>query len=449
MPFHKILILLLFPLFSWSQDLDQLYLDLAQQKPTEFSIIQLTNRENFLSSNSYIQAMGILDSEMVFYSARQTEAVQTAIDKVTIKIFQSQGRMQAFCTVLGDHPLTHKNLLGLSEKAAHVTADLCAKMLGGQRDNSERRYKFPKRYVFVFNVPESHPLQSWTNFSNETYIFFESQLSEPELAARILHELAIMTDAKQGLSMTTFPMLMESYGFKAYSKNGNLDENIQRLVLGHSVPLIRFAFAIVRAAAVEEIILKQIYGTDVMTKISNPELFKLIQKTNYRGAVELVMRESLPYQRFHLSLEHSILYPALGDQYFEKFYLKESQISEVLNNLEKFDLYFKHKKFLSQEYNTRQWLTLPMIGPESIFYTRGPRPRVGGGWGNSAQKKASSLTKPPNTSGRVDVLLNFKNQIPTQNPQNKIESAASKSISEALKNPLKKENRDGESSNKK
>lgn len=37
------------------------------------------------------------------------------------------------------------------------------------------------------------------------------------------------------------------------------------------------------------------------------------------------------------------------------------------------------------------WLMTPSIGPQSTFYSRGPRPRVGGGWGEVESEKKEAV----------------------------------------------------------
>lgn len=334
----------------------------------------------------------ILDFKMEFREARSSAKLQAVIDKAMVQIFHSKSG-RAFCSVYGHTAPILEAQIAVSPSAAKQISELC---LESHPDVAGGVFKpMPKKFYFVTNIPAATPFYSWTSWSNESFIFFEEQISEEELTARIIHELTVASDVKILLATSTVDSISESYGYKM--KNGFMNmgsqESVRETIGAMPFPAMKFAAVALRAMVVESLIIEDVFGKAGLYKLKNPEMFSLLKSRQYEKALRQMAKAMLPLQDYLLPVEFSIAPPrerraivaALG----ETLYINEKIVNLIVDNIVNSKISFESSR---GTVDLLPWLISPMIGTQSSFYSRGPRPRIGPGWSKETGDRRDVLT---------------------------------------------------------
>ncbi len=366
----------------------EFYRELAKAPARNFQELMYST-----SKLSLIISRDFLDSQMDLRNARSTPYLQAFIDKTMERLYSTKQGL-SFCA---QHEILFQRQLGVSAETAKKILSRCLSM---KMETGPLVGKEPKTYYFVTNVPANFPFHSWTSMTNETFIFLEDQLSEEEITARLIHEMAVQTDVKIMLGSNTVKEIAARYGYKI--KNGlmnfGMDEAIRETVGGMPFPAMKFAGVALRAMVVESIMIEEIFGLAGFSKLKNQEVFSLLGSRQYEKALRLMAKAMLPIQDYLLPVEflsarveeRRLLAEAMGEFY----YLNEQLVDILVDNIANSKLSFISK---SGSTSLLQWLFIPTVGTEGSFYSRGPRPRIGPGWAKYGSDKE-----------RVDILKNEK-----------------------------------------
>jgi hypothetical protein len=343
-----------------------------------------------------VASRDILDTQMEFREASASPQLQAFIDKTMVRIFTSETG-KSFCIIYGTNEMDLTQQLAVSFSAARRISQRCAQAYPNVRLLSGFK-AMTKKFFFVTNIPATAPFYSWTSWTNDSFIFLEEQLSEEELTARIIHELAVASDSKIMVASSTIETLAGHYGFKM--KNGFMNmgsqEAISETIGAMPFPAMKFAALVIRAMVLETMIIEEVFGKAGYYKLKNQEMFSLMKSGKYAQALREMAKTMLPLQDYLLPIEFSIVPPrerrATSQAMGENYYLNEKAIDMIVDNIEKSKIIFE-----AEDGTTRLlvWLLTPASGPEGSFHSRGPRPRIGPGWSK-------------NPADRSDILKNDK-----------------------------------------
>ena len=95
----------------------------------------------------------------------------------------------------------------------------------------------------------------------------------------------------------------------------------------------------------------------------------------------------IEHQPLFLPVEYMITTPEQSRQLVPHLYLNEQQIDTELEFIESKKLSLQHRETKTQV-SLCKFLSIPQMSGYGSFYSRGPRPRVKGGWGGSSSKEA-------------------------------------------------------------
>lgn len=350
----------------------------------------------------------IIDSQMRLYSNRDNPEVQKIIDEAFAKIVSTK-LGNVICSYTTSRPLNLMMQLGVSQNQAKVISQICENIKPNSDQNKPAPLKSPKIIYFVFNLDKNFPFHSWTDMDNETYIFFNDMLSLEEIYARLIHEYFIANDAKLQLSSEMGLNLDYWYQTKIINTGFNKEKNIRNIFGILPFPAIKYSLAIVRAMDAERVILKELFpGVIKSAKLENAKVFELLEHNRRLEAIGLAMRTLLPLQDYLLPAEYLIVPINERKMYAANLYLNEEATDLALKFFKTSKLQFKDKY---GTLNLVEWLTTPTLGIHASFFSRGPRPRVGGGWAQDKDfsqnylEERRSLKQP---TGRTDVLYDLE-----------------------------------------
>ncbi len=371
--------------------LEQVYQNLATAKPIDSSNIEKT----FFNSD-------LIDSKMKLYAHFMNPSLQNLIDHSFINITKTNfgTNICLMTTTIPEQLVQH---LGVSLSAAHTISQTCEKNAPElKRREIWQNFKIGiKKYYFVFNVPIDFPFHSWTSMINETFIFFNSKLTLEEIQARLIHEYFITNDAKLQLNSEMGLDLENLYETKIYNAgfDKNREMNIKNIFGIMPFPLIRFSLASLRAMEAERLIINELYPNAIKSnKLENAEILNLLEQRNQTKALSLVLSTLAPLQDYLLPVEYSLVPRHERKWLAPHLYTDEKSVNRIVDIFNESNLKFRSIHG-GPTLSLIEWSTRPMLGAHGTFYSRGPRPRVGGGW---SENKVDIVNE-----NRVDILKKF------------------------------------------
>jgi hypothetical protein len=360
---------------------------------------------------------GLLDSSMTFYSNSTTPEVQIFIDQAFLDLFPTSiGSLT--CGIIPSNPLLIQNQLGLSLKAAKQVVEICHAKNIAMADSSVPNLRISKHYLFVFNIPQNFPIQSWTTMNNDTFIFFEGPLTKEDIYARIFHEFYMTYDNMLLFSRQTLPLYFAPTGpFSTSGASLSRNSPADKIIGLIPMPALKFALATLRAIQFESACIEDVFGASGSAAMANQDVLLLLKKKDFANALRLTLKALIPLQDYLLPAEYLIIPARDRMTMIPNYYIDENggeQLVQMLNT-SKLKIHFpNHGKKVS----FIEWLMTPNIGISSSFYTRGPRPRIGIGWrGNQPKDKLNG--------DRIDMLqglLDSKNKVRMGLPKTNVES---------------------------
>jgi len=282
-----------------------------------------------------------------------------------------------------DYPLNfhiHQNqikILELKRNNSENLSDFLEKSLKVIED----RTKIPRKKFLLVKVNQMNiAFDSWTNQHNTTFLFINPSTTLHEIKSAITHEIYLAYDSKK---------YFKSKFNQSFHLNGTIQEELTRETKDKTdqineldtylqFPLIRYAFTMMRAFVFEMDVWHALYPDD--EKFGDEDLYNEVflplKNNNCAVAVANVLHLLRPIEE-SLMDENG---PSLDEVNLIKF--KEF----ILNNQLRYNLIqhsFVNKHFTTVSYSnitTCNALSIPIMGQFYFEITKGPRPRVKGGW---------------------------------------------------------------------
>lgn len=360
---------------------------------------------------------GLLDSSMTFYSSKTTPEIQNFIDQAFLDLFPTPvGNL--LCGMTPANPSLIQDQLGLSMKAAARVIEICHASNVTMADSSAPTLRAGKHYLFVFNIPQGFPIQSWTTMNNDTFIFFEGHLSKEDVYARIFHEYYMACDNLLLFSRQTMPAYFAPTGpFSTSGASLSSGSPADKIIGLIPLPALKFALATLRAIQFESAGIEDIFGAGGTTAIANQDVTSLLKKKDFANALRLTLKALIPLQDYLLPAEYSIIPARDRMTMIPDYYINETQAEQLVQMLETSKLKIRFPNH-GKKISFIEWLVTPQIGIGGSFYNRGPRPRIGIGW-------KGNLPKDKLNGNRIDMLQGLtdpKNKIRVGLPQTNVES---------------------------
>lgn len=292
--------------------------------------------------------------------------MQVHIDNAFLEIFNSPLQI-SLCNLFGNPQAIYQSL-GTSTEGAIKIASVCGNASRGSLSKA-----FTKQYYVAQD--DSQTLDSWTDSSNRTFLFLNKDTKQEQLKRMLLHELAIIVDAKSGM---TFPSFSLQTGQR--SSAGTLSSLFN---LAQWSPA-SITFAALRAINVENIFFGKPYITESHNQCSLffREIFNMVKKMP-TPPPELI-------QTHIVDLLSSTISSNFAPQNSEEQILlleKILQNGEIINDQNGSSLSFC------------QYMSRPLLTSSSArsFFAKGPRPRLtggsGGGQNNITMEKDIALQR--------------------------------------------------------
>jgi hypothetical protein len=224
----------------------------------------------------------------------------------------------------------------------------------GIRDDGE--------WYFILIKDKLHPIQSWTNNKNLTFVFITENDLNTEFFLRVFsHEMALKLDGKERLGV--------------YSFNENMPENIsfdlkKQCQINYALknPIIKFALSTIRATKIENKILSEL-GFSSENKIKSCKQ-NILEYAYPLGQVLSIL---------HTSLEVSLSYLAEECNRSDKKTVEQIVATPISKSIETIETNsFNTSKGVV---NICEYMSEPLLRsfPPTAL-SSGPKPRVTGGW---------------------------------------------------------------------
>ena len=343
-----------------------------------FRDARVESKSETLQANSILNIWGAgaqKNADLEIYSPEENPSLQSYVDELTLKIFDSQVA-RIFCSVLSGNPAIISQQLAVSTETAQKISQKCSSIRTDFVGDGKIKPEL-KRYHFVFNIAKDFVFESWTTYDNQTFIFFDHDLTEAELLQRMLHELAISADNKMMASREALPYLLENES--CHIKRGS-EKEIDAMIGIAPFPAVKFGYAVVRAMGIEALVLQEVYGKQVYKNLQDGDLvFQASTQSDYKLAVRKILNSMLSYQEYFLPLEYSLIPIGERAKRAPQLILSNKDLNFVLDRFEN-----SSARFVCDgigELSMSEWMGLADFGRMAAFYSRGPRPPIGGGWG--------------------------------------------------------------------
>lgn len=359
---------------------------------TDYSFFNqlLNSKEYQIDKAERIISKSVFSPDAKFFAAHENTYLQSFIDKSVTRIILNDVGIN-FCLLYKDDVQIIKNATAVSRPTAQYISSQCKRMIiaeyGEEYFNkiTPESKPFQRKFIFVIGENENKPLKSWTSLMNTTYLIFEKTEPTIEIYKRIIHELYIVHDHYSTLGKGMYNSISEEQ-FKV--TNGNLfsvgvKKDLDQVLGLLPLPLIRFNFTIARAHYFEDLTLEAIYE---LNKMDVPLQYKNIQTDNcweyIRGQGTLL----LDYQYLFLPFEYLIEEEEITKLLVPGYYLSEQAFNQTLDYIIDKNLSFEDR-LTKESKNTCAFLITPMMSNVGSFYSRGPKPRIKGGWTGSDNSK--------------------------------------------------------------
>lgn len=391
--------------FSYEMNLEKVDLNFFEDlQRSKFSKIESIIKKDPFSKE-------FLPSNSVAIEVDENEHLHKYIDEIFLEMISTPFG-QSLCFGFGDDNEPIRDLLGVQEKTSNIIAKSCYGYLSKKISKSEIANlkplnKFKKSYVFVFNSKLENQLDSWTSMTNVTYIFVDHLMTRVDLFKRVLHEFYVSYDQKFLFGNQTANYILSS-NYKVSSTNyfGRGSQSELKEIAGvHPYPLIKSSFLVMRATLFELWVLNEFQKhKGALKEVNFSKLYDKITN-DCESVLEDTMNSLFKYQLHLLPFEYSIL-PVEIRAYEAQNLLLNEKAPKIISNifreskLQLIDLESKDK------YSACQYLSIPELGNLSTFYSRGPRPRIKTGWGNSSEAIANDVEIP---ELNVDLIISNKN----------------------------------------
>jgi len=358
----------------------------------------LNSKEYEIEKSEKIISKGVFSPTAKFFAAHENAYLQSFIDKSVTRIILNDVGIN-FCLLYKDDVQIIKNATAVSHPTAQFISSQCKRMIianyGEEYFNkiTPESKPFHRKFIFVIGENENKPLKSWTSLMNTTYLIFEKTEPTIEIYKRIIHELYIVHDHYSTLGKGMYNSISKEQ-YKV--SNGNLfsigaKKDLEEALGLLPIPLIRFNFTIARAHYFEDLTLDAIYE---LNQMDAPQQFKNIQAVScweyIRGQGTLL----LDYQYLFLPFQYLIEEEEITKLLVPGYYLSEQAFNQTLDYIIDKNLSFQDRS-TKESKNLCEFLLTPMMSNVGSFYSRGPKPRIKGGWTGSDNSKItqSSIKK--------------------------------------------------------
>ncbi|MDG0818163.1 hypothetical protein [Bdellovibrio svalbardensis] len=297
--------------------------------------------------------------------------LQKQIDGITVEIFQNS-KSKILCGIFND-PVSAVHSLGISLPTAKRIYENCP------RSSAEGTAKIMAKKYYVSFLSQNG-LDSWTDYGNRTYIFADTSLNREKLKSIIIHEMAIATDAKTNMLLSTYL----TYRNKEHSEvsnglqiitMGNLsarEEALKQAFNSSTWKPVSLTFATLRAFNFEKYLNNEEFNTNSHSSCvaEFKSLLKTIKSIPEVPASEDVdrMAEMIANMTSEASAPKS---PEQEKQLIDFLMSQDLQLQDQQDNKMTFC----------------QFMTRPLLTGRSLysFFGSGPRPRLTGGSGGQGK----------------------------------------------------------------
>lgn len=350
----------------------------------------LKSKEYKLDKAERIISKSVFSPDAKFFAAHENSYLQSFIDKSVTRIILNDVGIN-FCLLYKDNVQVIKDATAVSLPSAQYIASQCKRMIIANYDEKffnkliSRSKPFNRKFIFVIGENENKPLKSWTSLMNTTYLIFENAEPTIEIYKRIIHELYIVHDHYSTLGKGPYDSISREQfkitNNKPFSLGVKKDLNQVLGIL--PTPLIRFNFTIARAHFFEDMTLEAIYE---LNQMKAPQKFKNIQTENCWEYVRKQGTSLLDYQYLFLPFQYLIEEEEVTRLLVPGYYLSEQAFNQTLDYIIDRKLNFQDRS-TKESKNTCEFLLTPMMSNVGSFYSRGPKPRIKGGWTGSDNSK--------------------------------------------------------------
>ncbi|RYZ71393.1 MAG: hypothetical protein EOP05_12110, partial [Proteobacteria bacterium] len=289
--------------------------------------------------------------------ASKDKIAQALIDSAAKKIFTSSTALESFCPYAGNKKLIVANF-GVSPKAASGIAKACSDFRStlSTRPNIYGGAAKASRSVVLVELAELGPVESWTSAKGNIHIFHAGRISEFELLQRLLHEYYVGFDKYWLLGSKNVESFLAEENLFSTGMNGAS----QVFFNGMSYPLMKGTFLLARSYEFE-------------TRVFN-DLLSLKPDSNSSLETDC-------WERARAIGETIVQRQDLFSDFLSQYLSPRNRFRDTLEvkTMAEFDLMQTAERVGASENQYCALLSTPKSGLESVFFTSGPRPRIGSG----------------------------------------------------------------------
>ncbi|MGI4992107.1 hypothetical protein ACRXCV_05730 [Halobacteriovorax sp. GFR7] len=343
-------------------------------------------KEFVLDDGKKIMNREVFADDAKIYAVKDNSYLQSFLDKAVANIFLNEAGKD-FCLMFKDNAQAIRSATAVSIKMSEYLAKKCHSMIikvYGKNFFDELSIQvkpFKREFYFVIGENKRKPLKSWSSMTNDTFLIIEGVEPVIEIYKRIIHELYITYDHKSVLGRGQYNLIRD----KDYKiKNGKMfsigaKDDLDKVLGIIPYPLIRFNFSITRALAFENIILNSMFK---MRRETLP--YEFINDLG-NSCQEYISKQGellLDYQYLFLPIQYIIETEEMTKQLVPEYYLTKDKLEEKLDLIFEKELTIVNRE-TKKKYSLCEFLADPQMSNVGSFYSRGPRPRIKGGWSGS------------------------------------------------------------------
>ncbi|MBE8221625.1 MAG: hypothetical protein HAW60_02735 [Bdellovibrionales bacterium] len=367
-------------------------------------------------------ALYYLSGQFKLLTQKNSSKIQSLIDETALKIFNTPLK-KTFCQLSGGSAQQLQIVFAISTKMANQLVLNC---------KVNKKYfinkRIPQRQFIISIIKDySYPLGGWTDMVQKSVLLFTPQtFTKENFLKKYLHEIAISLDMKAEFISKSFEIYFNK-------KIQFTSKNYIEIYSALNHPVIKMLLTATRSFQVERLILQELYPKqNVLTPWPSSSNTKCIK--NLEELLPSILQLAPLFQThllFYYYLVPSYIDKSLMPDEDQKLYKKDPiELLKILTLAQKSSSfikeYIKNKNPHHAALNIRQALKIlkttsilelatnktvslcqyfskPLLGYPLIQHRNfGPRPRIGGTWGDDIVKK---IKNSKNTKEEFNFLL--------------------------------------------